>query len=84
MVLSQQVVKDQELKKEANMKMEQGSEKKVPLLTISLRPGNLRTYGTASNAMEKLFLKIRSSFRIWKYQKSAGGTRRLPKNRLVI
>lgn len=42
MVLSQQVIKEQEQKEEVNGKTDQSSEKKVPVLTISLRPGKLR------------------------------------------
>ena len=39
MVSSQQAIKDQEQKDEVNGKTEQNNEKKVPVLTISLRPG---------------------------------------------
>lgn len=39
MVSSQQAIKDQEQKEEMNGKTEQSNEKKVPVLTISLRPG---------------------------------------------
>lgn len=39
MVSSQQVIKDQEQKEEVNGKADQSNEKKVPVLTISLRPG---------------------------------------------
>lgn len=42
MVLSQQVIKEQEQKEEVNGKTDQSSEKKVPVLTITLRPGRLR------------------------------------------
>ena len=39
MVSSQQVIKDEEQKEEVNGKTDQTNEKKVPVLTISLRPG---------------------------------------------
>lgn len=38
-MLSLQEVKDEEQKEEVNGKMEQSNGKKVPVLTISLRPG---------------------------------------------
>lgn len=38
-VLSQQVIKEQEQTDEVNGKMDQSNGKKVPVLTISLRPG---------------------------------------------
>lgn len=42
MVLIQQIVKEQKQKEEVNGKADQSSEEKVPVLTISLRPGKLR------------------------------------------
>lgn len=41
MVLIQQIVKEQKQKEEVNGKADQSSEEKVPILTISLRPGKL-------------------------------------------
>lgn len=40
MILSKQVIKEQEQKEEVNRKTGQSNEKKVPVFTLSLRPGN--------------------------------------------
>lgn len=42
MVLIQQIVKEQKQKEEVNGKADQSGEEKVPVLTISLRPGKLK------------------------------------------
>ena len=44
MVLSQQVVKEQEVKEEVNGNTDQNNGRKVPVLTISLRPGKELTF----------------------------------------
>ncbi len=43
-VLSQQVIKEQEQKEEVNGTTDQSDGKKVPVLTISLRPGKELTF----------------------------------------
>lgn len=44
MVLSRQVFKEDDQKEELNGKTDQSNEKKVPVLTISLRPGEQLTF----------------------------------------
>ncbi|XP_023257667.1 DNA endonuclease RBBP8-like isoform X3 [Seriola lalandi dorsalis] len=56
-----QVTKDQEQKEEVNGKTDQSSEKKVPVLTISLRPVVLETLNSALQKQEALSLNGKSS-----------------------
>nr|XP_046253724.1 DNA endonuclease RBBP8 isoform X4 [Scatophagus argus] len=56
-----QVVKEQEQKEEVNGKTDQNSEKKVPVLTLSLRPVVLETLNSALQKQESLSSNDKSS-----------------------